>query len=117
MHVIEADLAEHTAAEEIYSETHKHGLHVEVLVNCAGLGWTSPFIEAPGERLEDILTVNCISTSGLTHLYAQDMAANNTGRIVLVSSVAAGVPNPNAAVYAATKAYQASFAQVSKELI
>ena len=111
VHVIEADLATSTAAEEVYDEVHRAGLSIEVLVNCAGQGWISKFSDAPGDRLEDILTLNCISTSGLTHLFAQDFVQARRGRILIMSSIAGSVPSPRAAVYGATKAYLSSFAQ------
>jgi short chain dehydrogenase len=95
--VVEADLAVHTSAEDVYLEVQRLNLTVDVLVNSAGLAWVSDFTDAPGDRLEDILTLNCIATTGLTHMFAQDMKERKRGRILIVSSITGAQPNPKVA--------------------
>jgi uncharacterized protein len=95
--IVEADLAVHTAAEDVYTEVQRLNLTVDVLVNSAGLAWVSDFTDAPGDRLEDILTLNCIATTGLTHMFAQDMKERKRGRILIVSSITGAQPNPKVA--------------------
>jgi short-subunit dehydrogenase len=60
---------------------------------------------------EQMITVNMLALTALTHLFANDMASRGAGHILNVASLAAWTPIPNQNVYAATKAYVLSFTQ------
>jgi len=60
---------------------------------------------------------NIVALTALTRLFLGPMLERNRGRILNVASVAAFMPVPNLAVYAASKAYVLSFGDaLSQEL-
>ena len=76
-----------------------------LFVACAGFGTSGPFL---GSKLEDeleMLDVNCRAVTAMTHRVGQRFARQGRGGIVLMSSLLAFQGVPNAAHYAATKAY------------
>lgn len=105
------------AAEEIYEQTKKMGITVDVLVNDAGQGEWGPFVDTSLERDLDIIHLNIIGLLSLTKLFLRDMVRRNEGRILQVGSEAGTTPMPLLAVYAATKAFVLSFsAALAEEL-
>ncbi|MBP1653189.1 MAG: short-chain dehydrogenase/reductase, partial [Bacteroidetes bacterium] len=97
------------AAEEIYEQTKKMGITVDVLVNDAGQGEWGPFVDTSLERDIDIIHLNIIGLVSLTKLFLRDMVRRNEGKILQVGSEAGTTPMPLLAVYAATKAFVLSF--------
>ena len=65
----------------------------------------------------EIMQVNIVALTGLTHALLPAMIARRHGKIMLVGSTASFVPGPNFGVYAASKAYVLSFGEaLSQEL-
>jgi short-subunit dehydrogenase len=87
-----------------------HG-QVDILVNNAGLGVFGMFGEAAWEKLDNMLEVNVVALTHLTHLFAGPMAARGYGRVMMVASTASFQPVPLYAAYAATKAYVLSLSE------
>ena len=85
--------------------------NVDILVNNAGLGVFGLFEEAEWDRLDDMLNVDIVALTHLTHLFAKAMTAKGRGRIMLVASTAAFQPVPLYAAYAAGKAYVLSLGE------
>jgi len=56
-----------------------------------------------------LLQVNIVAMTAMTHLFLAPMLERKRGRILNVASVASFMPVPNLAVYAASKAYVRSF--------
>jgi short-subunit dehydrogenase len=81
------------------------GAPVDVLINNAGFGLRGPFLDAPLERLREMVDLNVRALTELTWLFARPMVERRQGHILLVASIAAAQPSPQYAVYAATKAY------------
>lgn len=107
--IIPKDLSEREGAEELHRETKQKGIHVDILVNDAGVGQHGKFIDNDLQKYHDIIQLNIGSLVSLTHLYLQDMRIKNKGRILQLASIAAYQPTPLLAVYAATKAFVLSF--------
>lgn len=107
--VVACDLAAAQAAHTLYREVRALGVDVGVLVNNAGLLYNGYFDEIPLAKQEDLLAVNVVALTALTHLFAGDMLARAHGRILNVSSTAAWVGLPQQDVYSASKAYVLSF--------
>jgi uncharacterized protein len=107
--VIAKDLSVVGAGREVYEETQRQGITIDVLVNDAGQGQRGNFIDYPFERDVEIINLNIISLVELTKYYVKDMVARNRGRVLMLSSIASTQPNPLLAVYAATKAFVQSF--------
>jgi len=107
--VIPCDLSRPHAAEELHDKTRDAGIDIEVLVNNAGLLANGYFDEIALEKHEDVLAVNVVALTALTHLFVRDMQARARGYILNVASTAAWVGIPQQNVYAASKAYVVPF--------
>ncbi|MDE8343735.1 MAG: SDR family oxidoreductase [Acidocella sp.] len=84
---------------------------VDILINNAGLGVFGMFADAAWDDLNNMLNVNMIALTHLTHLFAKPMADRGYGRVMMVASTAAFQPVPLYAAYAATKAYVLSLSE------
>ncbi|MCU0226730.1 MAG: SDR family oxidoreductase [Bryobacterales bacterium] len=109
--VLPCDLAEPGAAESLWEQVQRAGLHVNVLVNNAGFGDNGPFAEAEWARMQDMLQLNIVALTALSRFALPAMRARRQGYILNVASVAAFQPGPGMAVYFATKAYVLSFTE------
>jgi len=107
--VIPCDLAKPHAAQELHRQTSDLGIAVDFLVNNAGLLQNGYFDEIDLGKQEELLAVNVVALTALTHLFLQDMLARGRGHILNVASTAGWVGIPQQNVYAASKAYVISF--------
>ena len=108
---IEKNLAQDNAAAELYQEIKDLGLGVDILVNDAGVGERGNFVDVPFEKYSEIIHLNVISLTHLTHLYLKEMVFRNEGKILQLGSVAGFQPGPLMAVYHASKAFVVSFSE------
>ena len=108
---ISLDLSEPDAAQRLWNETDRRGLHVDVLVNNAGFGTGKDVADDAPERLEQEVRLNCLAVVGLTARYLPAMRKRGNGTIINISSAAAFQPMPHMAVYGATKAFVLSFTE------
>ncbi|GGF16504.1 SDR family NAD(P)-dependent oxidoreductase [Hymenobacter cavernae] len=109
--LITQDLGEPGAAQKVYDEVQSQGLQVDILINDAGFGVAGPFLEADLNRNVALINTNITALTELTYLFGRDMKQRGKGRILQLASLASFQPNPNLAVYAASKAYVLSFAE------
>lgn len=109
--VLPCDLAHPDAAQRIFEQTQRLGIHIDVLINNAGFGGHGRFHQRDLADEQAMMQVNMVSLTNLTHLYLPDMIARRHGRILNVSSVVSFMPGPLQAVYYATKAFVSSFSQ------
>jgi short-subunit dehydrogenase len=110
--LIQKDLANATAPDEIYAETTGKGLVIDVLVNDAGFGEYGLFAtETSLQKEREMVQTNAVALMHLTKLYLKDMVSRNEGKILMLGSEASVVPNPLMAVYGATKAFIKSFSE------
>lgn len=89
--------------------------HVKMLVNCAGCGKVGDFELSSYEEQARILELNCKALTAVTYLCLPYM--NDCSRIINIASVAAFLPQPHFAVYAASKSYVLSFSRALKREI
>lgn len=108
---IPLDLSLPQAAQNLFEETRRGGIHVDVLVNNAGYGKLGPFAEIPLEESYGQIQLNVMALTLLTRLYLGPMIEQRSGKIMNVASTAAFQPGPRMAVYYATKAYVLSFSE------
>jgi uncharacterized protein len=109
--IIVADLAAPGSAAALIAELSAQGIEIEVLVNNAGLGAFGAFERATPMRIAEMLQVNIVALTELTHAMLPAMRARRRGQIVLVASTASFIPCPYFAVYGATKAYVRSLGE------
>lgn len=107
--VIDLDLVGEKAIEEI--ETATSNLDVGLLVAAAGFGTSGPFLNAILEQEIEMLHVNCQVLLALSLHFGQRLAKRGRGGMILMSSIVGFQGVPNAAHYAATKAYVQSLAE------
>jgi hypothetical protein len=109
--ILQADLSTSDCAQRIYDAT--KGLNVDILVNNAGVCTHGDFVDGDSVDIMNMMSVNMGAVTQLSQLYGRDMKERRRGRILIVSSISGALPgNPNVAVYAATKAYEKSFASL-----
>ncbi len=106
-----ADLSDPAEVEALIGWIAETGLQINFLVNNAGLGDHGRFETADWERLRQMIEVNIIALTRLTHALLPTLKAQAGAAILNVSSVASFIPIPKLAVYAATKAYVTSFSE------
>ncbi len=82
---------------------------VRILVNAAGYGKIGPVGSQSLEEETGMVHLNCEVLCGVTHVVLPYLADNS--RILQFASSAAFLPQPNFAVYAATKAFVLSYSR------
>ena len=105
------DLSLPGSASALCGRLASRGIQPEVLVNNAAFGISGPFVESGADRLREMLQLDVVSLTELTHLIGRKMAARGRGRILLVGSLGAFSPTPLMAAYAAAKAYVLSLGE------
>lgn len=111
------DLSNKANAILLYNEIKSQNIIVDMLVNNAGVGLYGEFIETSLETELDMIELNVSSLVALTKLFAQDMVARKSGKIMNVASLLAFLPFPYYSVYSATKAFVLAFSEtVAAEL-
>ena len=108
---IPLDLGLPQASQNLFEETQRAGIDVDVLVNNAGYGRSGNFADIPLEESYGQIQLNITALTLLTRLYLGPMLERRSGSIMNVASTAAFQPGPLMAVYYATKAYVLSFSE------
>ncbi|MBE9464261.1 SDR family NAD(P)-dependent oxidoreductase [Dyadobacter subterraneus] len=112
---IAKDLFNRDEAFSLYEEVKQKGIQIDVLVNDAGQGIYGLFKDTDIEKELDIINLNISSLVILTKCFVKDMAANGSGKILNLASVASKLPGPWQAVYHGTKAFVLSFSEAIRE--
>ena len=108
---VTADLATDAGVEKVVGEVERLGRPVDVLCLNAGVGNAGPFIET---SLEDDLRLIALNVDHVVHTAKRllpGMVQRGQGRVLITSSIAALMPGPWYATYAASKAFLQSFAE------
>jgi len=99
------DLSENGAAESVYAFCCKRNIHVDVLVNCAGVSCAGSFVHIGLEKIEELVMVNMVATAKLTRLFVADMVSRKTGTVLNIASLGGLQGVPGLGLYSATKAF------------
>lgn len=113
--VLPADLSDPGAPRAVFERLHEHRIHVDVLVNDAGLLFEGDFAAIALDDHLRLLHVNVVALTALTRLFLEPMLHRGRGRILNVASVGAFLPIPSLAAYAASKAYVLSLSEALSE--
>ena len=99
------DLAAPGVVDSLCERVQSSGRNVVVLVNNAGFGLHGHFIDQDIDHITEMIQLNVVASTRLTHWFARSMAGRGGGHILQVASIAGLNPLPTYAAYAATKAY------------
>ena len=108
---IALDLSQADAPAQLFSETEKRGLEVDMLVNNAGFGSFGDFQKKDLARELNMIDLNVKAVVDLTYRFLAPMRERKRGTIINVASTAGFQPVPFMATYAATKAFVLSFSE------
>jgi short-subunit dehydrogenase len=108
---VKADLATREGVDELYESISTSGRAVDVLVLNAGVAVGGEFLKNDFESELNSMNLNMVYLVYLAKKVLQDMTARNEGKVLFTSSIAAEMPGPYYAVYAATKSFVQSFAE------
>jgi uncharacterized protein len=109
---VRADLSTYDGVERLWSAVASVGRPLDAVALNAGVGVNGDFTrDIP---LEDDLRLISLNVTAVVHLAKRvlpAMVTRGAGRVLITSSVAATMPGPYYATYAASKAFLQSFAQ------
>jgi short-subunit dehydrogenase len=109
--VIASDLTATRAPQTLFELVQRQGIAIDILVNNAGINFHGGFKDISLENHLELLQLNVVALTALTHLWVKSMVERGYGRILNVASLSAFHPVPTLAVYAASKAYVLSFTE------
>ena len=109
--VLEADLEDAGARDELAQQIDGLGLEVGVLCNNAGFGTYDDFTDLDRERELSEVRTNVEAVVDLTSRWLPAMAERGRGAVLNTASTSAFQPIPGNATYAATKAFVLSFSE------
>ncbi len=108
---VDADLATYDGVEQLWREIEATGRSVDAIALNAGVGVGGLFAETDLEKEINIVRTNVEGTVHLAKRAVQHMVPRGSGRILIVASIASEMVAPREAVYAASKAFDLSFAK------
>ena len=110
-HVVVADLRDTDAPQRVLDEAKRLGIHVDLLVNNAGVGIAGQFEQENQCPPAELVAVNVAAVTQMSYLFLPAMLERGHGAILNVASNAALVPVPFSAAYGASKAFVLSLSE------
>ena len=108
---VEADLATREGVDLLCDKVNSLGRPIDVAVLNAGVGVGGKFIETDFENELNMMNLNMVYLTYLAKKVLHNMVKRDEGKILITSSIAADMPGPYYAIYAATKAFLQSFTE------
>ncbi len=99
------DLAQQSAAQELFDYCNGRGFEVEVLVNNAGIFIFNDIADCTPGRVATILNLHMNTVTMMCRLFGEKMRERRKGYILNMSSLSAHTPYPGISLYAATKSF------------
>jgi hypothetical protein len=109
--VLPADLARADAVKALAASLRRRRRTIDVLVNNAGVLEQGAFVDLDAQRQLHLLDLNVGAFTALLTAFVPAMVNRGHGRVLNVASVAAFLPLPGLAVYAASKAFVLSLTE------
>jgi short-subunit dehydrogenase len=107
---IQADLATREGIQQLWDQVEGLGRRLDIACINAGVGVGGLFAETDLESELNSVELNCVGVVQLAKYVVRHMLANGAGKILFTASIAGEMVAPRQAVYAATKAFDLSFA-------
>ncbi len=98
------DVTSNESLERLLAESLRITGRVDVLVNCAGVNFGSPFLEHPEEKWDFIMAVNLKGVFRACQVFARHMVQAGGGAILNIGSVTSHLPLSRVFAYSASKA-------------
>lgn len=111
--VLAMDITDEAQLDRLEYKLMKQRATVRMLINAAGYGIMGAFAEQRRTLETGMIRLNCEALTSLTHRLIPYMQRGS--RIIQMASCAAFLPQPDFAVYAASKAYVLRFSQALGE--
>lgn len=111
--ILAMDITDKEKLADLEDAVFRHKATVRMLINCAGYGIMGEFCGQDRELELGMIRLNCEALTELTHRMVPYMREGS--RIIQMASSAAFLPQPDFAVYAATKSYVLSFSRALGE--
>lgn len=108
---VQADLATFDGCKQFWQQVSSTGRKLDAIAINAGVGVGGLFVDTDLEKEVNLVRLNCESTVHIAKYAVKAMVAQGEGRILITSSIAAEMVAPKEAVYAASKAFDLSFAK------
>ncbi len=105
------DLLQPDAPAQLFEETQRRELVIDMLVNNAGFGSMGDFVKLDLARELEMIDLNVKALVDLTYRFLKPMRDRRQGTIINVASTASFQAVPYMATYAATKAFVLSFSE------
>lgn len=112
---IAKDLGKASAPKEIFEYTKNNSIHIDILINNAGIQVYGNFHNTDIEDTLNLMYVNMFALTELTRLYVDEMVKRGKGKILNLASTGAFQPCPLNAVYCASKAFVLNFSEAIGE--
>ncbi len=111
VHAFETDLATFDGVRSFWGQVEGLGRSVDAIAINAGVGVGGLFAETSLDEEINMVRLNVEGTMHLAKHAVQHMQARGEGKILFTASIAGEMIAPREAVYAATKAFDLSFAK------
>lgn len=98
------DVTSGESLEALLAAAAKQTGRVEILVNCAGVNYGSPFLEHPEEQWDRVMAINLKAVFRACQVFARHMADAGGGAILNIGSVTSHLPLSRVFAYSASKA-------------
>jgi len=107
--IVAADMARAEDVARLLETAREHEIGLGVLA--AGYGSSGPFLDQPIADELDMIAVNCAAVVAISHALGTRMTERGRGGLMLFGSLVGWQGTPNAAAYAASKAFVQTFAE------
>jgi len=102
---IPIDLVNKEAPKKVYEIVKKDEIHINFLINNAGIGYAGRIDEYTTEQIDTMIYLNMRATTVLINLFIEDLKKCNKSYILNMGSVGSYVPVPYKSIYLASKSY------------
>ena len=109
------DLQQPDSGAQLFEETQKRELEIDMLINNAGYGSMGDLVKLDLERELEMIQLNVRAVVDLTHRFIGPMRERKRGTIINVASTAGFQAVPYMSTYAATKAFVLTFSEALAE--